>query len=412
MKKLISKLIHGNILDTPKDPYRSLKMPIYDSASFDFESSAALEEAFLGTRDAFLYSRSANPTVTELQNRLQLFSNSNDCLCVSSGMAAISNVIISICDAGDNIISTKYLFGNTYSLFAKTIKSIGIETKFADLENFEELEKMIDSKTRAIFLEILTNPQLIIFDIIKLAELAEKHKILLIADNTILTPYVFQSNQYGIDVEIASTTKFISGGSTSVGGAIMTYNSNKWQYIPKLKDSFDKFGEHALNKKLTKEVYRNLGSCLSPNNAYLQLLGLETITLRIDKICENTMQVAKYLSENSKLEKLNYTSLENSEYYNFAKEFFGLKSGPLINLELKSKKDCYNFMDALKMIRRGTNFCDNKSMIIHPHSTIYCEFTELEKLSMKVNDRMIRLSVGLEDVEDILEDIDQASKKI
>ncbi len=412
MKKLISKLIHGNILPNPKDPYRSLKMPIYDTASFDFENSQALEDAFLGNRDAFLYSRSANPTITELQNRLQLFSGSNDCLCVSSGMAAISSVMLSICHAGDNIISTKYLFGNTYSLFTKTLHSVGIETRFADLEDFDALEKMIDSKTRAIFLEILTNPQLIIFDIKKLSQLADKYKILLIVDNTILTPYIFESSKYGIDVEIASTTKFISGGATSVGGAIMTYNSDKWQHIPKLKEMFDKFGKLALNKKLTKEVYRNMGCCLSPNNAYLQLLGLETITLRIDKICENTLQVAKYLDVHPKVEQIIYTSLEKSKYYDLAKEFFGLKSGPLINMELKSKSDCYAFMDALKMVRRGTNFCDNKSMIIHPHSTIYCEFIESDKAAMLVNDKMLRLSVGLEDAEDILEDIEQALSKI
>jgi len=412
MKKLSSKLIHGNILNTPKDPYRSLKMPIYDCASFDFESSEALEEAFMGKRDAFLYSRSANPTISELQSRLQLFSGSNDCLCVSSGMAAISSVMLSICDAGDNIVTTKYLFGNTYSLFAKTLKSVGIESRFADLEDFGQIEKLIDSKTRAIFLEILTNPQLIIFDVVKLSEIAKKHQILLIVDNTILTPYIFQSTKYGIDVEIASTTKFISGGATSIGGAIMTFNSDKWQYIPKLKPELEKFGKQALNKKLSKEVYRNMGCCMSPNNAYLQLLGLETLTLRIDKICETTLEVAKYLDVHPKVEKVVYTSLENSSYYAIAKELFELKSGPLINMELKSKKDCFTFMDNLKMIRRGTNFCDNKSMIIHPFSTIYCEFIEEDRLSMNVNDRMIRFSVGLEDFEDIIDDVEQALQKI
>jgi len=227
-----------------------------------------------------------------------------------------------------------------------------------------------------------------------------------------LTPYVFQSSKYGIDIEIASTTKFISGGATSVGGAIMIYESNKWEHIPKLKPEFDKFGKKALIKKLSKEVYRNMGCCLSPNNAYLQLLGLETITLRIDKICESTLQIANYLKNHQKIQKLLYTSLKDSEYYQLSVKLFGSKSGPLINLELRSKKECYAFMNALKMIRRGTNFCDNKSMIIHPFSTIYCEFENHEKETMKVNDRMIRLSIGLEDIEDIKEDLEQALKVI
>jgi O-acetylhomoserine (thiol)-lyase len=323
-------------------------------------------------------------------------------------MAAISTVILSICNQGDNIISSKFLFGNTYSLFAKTLSALGIETRFTNLDNLEEMEKKIDGKTRAVFIEMLTNPQLIIFDIQKISALAAKHSLLLIVDNTILTPYIFKCADYGVDIEIASTTKFISGGATSIGGAVMIHNSNKWSSIPKLAPEFEKYGNQAMIKKLAREVYRNIGCCLSPNNAYLQLLGLETITLRIDRICDNALQIANYLQNHTKIEKLDYPSLESSNYYPLAKELFGLKSGPLINIELKSKSDCYRFMDRLKMIRRGTNFCDNKSMIIHPHSTIYCEFSEAEKEEMLVNSRMIRFSVGLEDVNDIIDDLEQA----
>ncbi len=411
MNGISSKLIHGEIKPDKNDSFRSLKTPIYETASYDFENAEEMEQTFRGNTDAYIYSRITNPTVTELQNRMKLFSGAENALCVSSGMAAISNAIVSICELGDNIISSRYLFGNTYSFFNSTIRSFGIETRFVDLENPDEIEANIDDKTRCIFLEIMTNPQLILFDVKKIAAIAKKHNVILIADNSILTPYIFQSKKYDIDVEVLSNTKFISGGATSVGGTVLTYKSDKWKYIPKLKTEFEKYGNEAFSKKLGKEIFRNFGGCLSPNNAYLQLLGLETIALRIDKISDNTLKTAKFLEANAKVGKVYCTSLESSEYYQLANTLFNGKSGSLINFELKSENACFQFINSLKMIRRGTNFCDNKSMIIHPSSTIYCENTEDDKKLMKINDRMIRLSVGLEDIDDILQDIQQALEK-
>lgn len=408
MKGLSSKLIHGKIDTDKRDTFRSLKTPIYDTASYDFDNAAEMEQTFRGNTDAYIYSRITNPTVTELQNRMKLFSGAGNALCVSSGMAAISNTILSICEMGDNIISSHYLFGNTYSFFNSTIKSFGIETRFVDLENIEEIEANIDDKTRCIFLEVMTNPQLILFDVEKIAALAKKHQVILIADNSILTPYVFQSQKFDIDVEVLSNTKFISGGATSIGGTVLTFESDKWKNIPKLKPEYEKYGNEAFSKKLGKEIFRNFGGCLSPNSAYLQLLGLETIALRIDKISENALKTAQFLESHAKVKKVDYTSLESSNYYSLANDLFDGKSGCLINFELESENDCFNFIDSLKMIRRGTNFCDNKSMIIHPSSTIYCENSDNDKELMKINNRMIRLSVGLEDIDDIIDDIIQA----
>ncbi len=408
MQHISSRLIHGLPDSQASDFNRSLKTPIYESASFDFETAEDAEKAFTGETDAFAYSRISNPTVTELQNRLKLFSNAEQCLCVSSGMAAISNVFLTLCSTGDNIITSQYLFGNTLSFFAKTIRSFGIEARFSNLEAPQSILDNIDEHTRAIFLELPTNPQLIFFDVPAIAKIAREKRIPLIVDNTVLTPYLFPCQQYGVDIEIFSNTKFVSGGATSIGGTVLVYGSDKWAHNPKLAVDYEKFGQDAFFKRLYKEVYRNIGACLSPNNAYLQLLGLETITLRIDRIMDNTLEMARFLQNQPKVLKVRYGALENDPGYAMAMELTKGKAGCLISLELENKAACYLFMNALQMIRRGTNFCDNKSMIIHPASTIYWDFSPEDKQRMQISEGLLRLSVGLEAIEDIKSDIQQA----
>ncbi len=404
MSGINTKLIHGNISDT----HRSLRTPVYLNSSFDFETSVDVERAFRGETNAYAYSRISNPTVTALEERLNALAGSNHCLCFSSGMAAITNTIMAICESGDNIITCKYLFGNTYSLFARTLKSFGIEVRFVNLENNDEILSNINNNTRAIFFEAISNPQLIVFDIEKITALANEKKVLTIIDTSLLTPYLFNSKKYGIDIEIMSTTKFISGGATSVGGAVLTYNSAKWENIPKLKESFEKFGHGALHKKLYKEVYRNFGACLDPHSAYLQTLALETLTLRIDRICYNASALSQYLDNNNKVHKVEYSTLRGSKYYSLSGKYFNSKPGCLVGLWLNDKEECYRFMDALKIVKRGTNLCDNKSMIIHPASTIYCDFSDKERVEFRITDNFMRLAVGLEDIEDLIADVEQA----
>ncbi len=408
MKHVSSKLIHGLGSQPGNKNFRSLKTPVYETASFDFESAEQVEAAFKGETDAYAYSRITNPTVSELEIRLKLLSDAEHCLCVSSGMAAVSNVFLSLCNTGDNIITSRYLFGNTYSFFAKTLKSLGIDARFTSMENPSEIEMLIDNNTRAIFVETISNPQLIVFDIEAISNIASKYNIPLVVDNSVLTPYIFACKNYKVDIEVFSTTKFISGGATSIGGAILTYSSDKWQFIPKLEPDFLKFGNQAFYKKLFKEIYRNIGGCLSPNSAYLQLLGLETLTLRIDKISDNALKTAQFLKNQPLVKSVNYSILPDSPYHQKAMLQFNGMAGCLIAFELESKAQCFKFMNALTMIRRGTNFCDNKSMIIHPASTIYCDYTEAERSQMKISDGLLRLSVGLEDIDDIIGDIELA----
>ncbi len=413
MKGFNSKLIHGELDNQSNENFRSLKTPIYDTASYDFKNAEELEEAFHGHGNHFAYSRTANPTVTALQNRLKTMSNAQHCLCVSSGMFAISSAILSLCDSGDNILASQYLFGNTYSLLTKTFKSFGIETRLVDFENLQEVEQNIDQHTRAIFMEIMTNPQLIVYDFESIAQLAALKKIPLIADNTVLTSYGFPCHQYDIDIEVISTSKFVSGGATSIGGALFVHKNTKWQHIPKLKSEVENFGDEAFIKKITTEIFRNIGGCLAPNNAYLKLLGLETLSLRIDKICENTFKTAQFLQKHSKVKGVSYNLLETSPYYERTKKYFKATiGGCLIKLELENKQQAFDFSNALQMIRRGTNFCDNKSMIIHPASTIYCDYSDQERQEMQIYDGTLRLAIGLEDFEDIKDDLEQALERI
>lgn len=409
MKGFNSKLIHGNINNDSTRNFRSLKTPIYNTASYDFKNTADLEDAFHGKGNHFAYSRTANPTVTELQNRLKTMAGATDCLCVSSGMFAVSSVVLTLCGSGDNLIASKYLFGNTYSLLAETMKSLGIETRFVDFENLNEVEQNIDQNTRGIFMEIMTNPQLIIFDFEKIAKLASQKDIPLIADNTALTAYGFFCHKYAIDIEVISTSKFISGGATAIGGAILIHQNTKWQYIPKLDSEFAKFGEDAFMKKISNEIFRNIGGCMSPGNAYLKLLGLETLSIRIDKICDNALKIAKFLQQHPKIKGISYNLLPNSPYYERARKYFRPNiGGCLIKIEMENKTQAFAFSDALKMIRRGTNFCDNKSMIIHPASTIYCNYSKEELGEMQIYEGTLRIAVGLEDFEDIRDDLTQA----
>jgi len=344
MKGFNSKLVHGNI-EKNKDIYGALRMPVYDCAAFEYNSAEEIAEAFAGKREGHTYSRITNPTVEELEKRIAYVSDAESVLCLSSGMAAIANTIISVCSAGDNIITSNYIFGNTYSLFETTLKSLGIETRFVNLENEEEIKSNIDNKTRVIFTENITNPHLIVFDIEKISKIAEEKDILLIVDNTLMTNYLFKAKEYNVDIEIISTTKIISGGGTSVGGAVIIYDSNKWNKIPKLKDFYEKYNKNALMKKLKKETYRNFGACLSPHNAYLQILGMETMTLRMDRSCENTLKIANFLEKEGNVKAVNYPGLKNNKFFDIVNKQFKGVAGSLLTFELYSKEQCFKFLN-------------------------------------------------------------------
>jgi len=401
----------GQILHTPyskPDAYGALSMPVYNSAAFEFDTAEQMEAAFTGKTAEHTYSRVTNPTVQYFENRIQDITGALSVTALNSGMAAISNAIINLAQTGSNIITSKHLFGNTYSLFVSTLTAFGVETRFCDLTSPDEVEAYIDANTCAVFLEIITNPQMEVADLKALSTIAHKNGVPLVADTTIIPFCAFKAKDWGVDIEILSSTKYISGGATSLGGIVIDYGNFDWISSPKLHVMAKEFGPAAFTVKLRKEIHRNLGSYMTPQVAYMQNLGLETLSIRYERATSTCMQLVQRLEKLKGVESVNYTGLPTNRFYEMSKTQFCDRPGAMFSLNLASREACFHFMNRLKIIRRATNLFDNKSLAIHPASTIFGSFTELVRKEMDVSDKTIRISVGLEDVEDLYNDMVQA----
>lgn len=404
--KFITKILHTKFLKA--DPHGALHMPIYENVSFEFESAEEIELAFNGKKPAHTYSRISNPTVEHFEQRVKAVTGASGVLALSSGMAAIANLILAISAAGDNIVTSRHLFGNTYSLFERTLKRWGLEVRYADLTDARQVERLFDEKTRAVFLETITNPQLEVADVETLSQVAKAQGVILIADTTITPPYLFDSKRFGVDVEVLSSTKYISGGATSVGGFIIDNGTYDWSNNAYLKDEAKKFGPFTLLNRLRREVYRNLGSCMSAQTAFLQSVGLETLPLRVDVSCGNALKIAEFLGTSARVTRVDYPGLKSSPYYQTARRQFGDTPGALLTFDLSSKEECFGFMNRLAIIRRATNLNDNRTLILHPNSTIFCEYDAATREALGVRDTLLRLAVGIEDAGDLIADIEQA----
>ncbi|MDR1973985.1 MAG: aminotransferase class I/II-fold pyridoxal phosphate-dependent enzyme [Bacteroidales bacterium] len=395
------------ILSTPfpkKDPYGSLAMPVYHTAAYEFETAHEMEDAFTGRTSEFVYSRIANPTVTNYENRVKAITEAQNVLAFNSGMAAISGAVITLAWNGCNIVTSPHLFGNTYSFFASTLKAFGVEARFCDMTNVQEVESKIDSNTCAIFLEIITNPQMEVADLKAISEVCRKQNVPLIADTTVIPFTHFRAKNFGVDIEIVSSTKYISGGATSLGGLVIDYGTWGGATSQKLKDVPEAENSTRFFTKIFREIHRNLGAFMTPETAYLQTIGLETTSLRYEKEAKSCKKIAEKLQRHSEIVAVHYPALNNK----IANEQFGEYSGAMFTFDVKTREKAFEFIDRLKLIRRATNLFDNKSLAIHPASTIFGTFTDEMRKKMDVKDTTIRISVGLEGEEDIYDDIVQA----
>lgn len=404
--KFITKILHHPFLK--EDPHGSLHMPVYENVAFEFKSAEELELAFQRKKPAHSYSRITNPTVEAFEQQIKAVTDAVGVVALSSGMAAIANVLLAVAGQGDNIVTSKHLFGNTYSLLMSTLKDWGLETRFTDLTQLDGIGKLIDDRTRAVFFETVTNPQLEVVDIRAIADLAHARNVLVIADTTLTPPYAFHSIDFGVDIDVLSSTKYISGGATTVGGLIIDNGTYDWRKHPRFADDAQQFGPFTLINRLRRKVYRNLGACLSPHNAFMQSIGLETLPLRIDVSCLNALKIAKFLENEPRVQSVNYPGLEKSRFFKICQKQFGTRPGGLLTFDLDSKEACFRFMNKLKIIRRATNLNDNRTLILHPASTIFCEYDPALKKEMGVRETMLRLSVGIEAPEDIIADIKSA----
>ena len=374
-----------------RDAYDALSMPVYNAVAFEFDNAEVMADAFCGRIDAPDYSRVENPTVTNLEQRVKALTGAENVIALNSGMAAISNTLFSVVEQGKNVITSRHLFGNTYSLLTSTLSRLGVEARLCDLTDVEAVERLIDDNTCCLFLEIMTNPQLEVVDVRALTALAHQHGIPVIADTTLIPFTQFSAKDLGIDLEVVSSTKYISGGATSLGGLVIDYGT-----FP------------SIGKRLLNEMLFNLGAYMTPQVAYMQTLGLETLDVRYRAQAGNALELAQRLRTLKPVHKVNYVGLEDNPYHQLAVSQYGETAGAMVTIDLESQEACFRMLDNLKLIHRATNLFDNRTLAIHPASTIFGLFTAEERAAMDVQDTTIRLSIGLESVDDLFDDIKQA----
>lgn len=381
-------------IDVPyvrKDVYGALAVPIYNNVAFEFDDAQEMADAFCNRIKAPDYARVENPTVTNLEQRVKALTGAEHVTAFNSGMAAISNVLLAATEQGKNIVTSHHLFGNTLALITNTLPRYGVEPRLTDLTILNAVEAAIDDNTACVFLEILTNPQMEVADLKAISAIAHRKDVPVIADSTAIPFTETNLKALGVDVEVLSSTKYLSGGGTSLGGLIIDYGT-----YPEI------------NKRVKYELLFNFGAYMTPQAAYMQTLGLETLDVRYQRQAGNALWLANELSEIPYIRRVNYIGLKDNPFHHLALQQFGATAGAMLTIDLASKEACFKFLNRLKLVHRATNLFDSRTLAIHPASTIFGNFKDEQLEQMDVRHTTIRLSIGLEDKEDILNDIKQA----
>jgi O-acetylhomoserine (thiol)-lyase len=396
--------------------------PIYQTTSFTFDDTQHGADLFDLKVEGNIYTRIMNPTQAILEQRLAEMEGGVAALCLASGMAAVTYSIQCIADVGCNIVSTSQLYGGTYNLFAHTFPRQGIEVRFGSHEDYAGLESLIDDNTRALFCESIGNPAGNVVDIVKLAEIAHRHGVPLIVDNTVPTPFLCRPFDLGADIVVHALTKYIGGHGTSIGGAIVDSGKFDWAAnatrFPMLNEPDPSYHGVVYTEALGPAAYigrcrvvplRNTGAAISPFNAFLFMQGLETLGLRMERHCENAQRVAEHLKAHPQVEWVSYAGLPDSPYHGLCKKITGGKASGILSFGIKGGKEAgARFIDALQMIFRLVNIGDAKSLACHPASTTHRQLGPEELAAAGVREDMVRLSIGIEHIDDIIADIDQA----
>lgn len=423
-----SELLHAG--HTPDKDTLSRAVPIYQTTSYVFPSAQYASDLFDLKRSGNIYTRIMNPTTGILESRLAAMDGGVGAVAVSSGQAAVSIAALTLASAGQNIISTSYLYGGTYNLFHHIFKKFGIEARFVDSSKPENFKKRIDKKTRLIYVESIGNPKNNFDDFEAISKIAHDAGIPFIVDNTV-SPYIFKPFDFGADIVVYSLTKFIGGHGTSIGGAIVDSGKFDWSNgnFPeftnpdpsyhgisfweqfKIKDASGVKNASYITKARV-QLLRDLGPCISPFNSFLFLQGLETLHVRMDRHCENALKVAKWLEAHPYVAWVNYPGLEKHDGHERAKRMLNGRYGAIIGFGIKGGKAAgIKFIDSVKLCSHLANIGDAKTLVIHPGSTTHQQLSKEEQLSTGVTEDYIRLSVGIESVDDIIDDLDSALKK-
>ena len=398
-------LLHGT---NEKYPQGATQVPIYQSSAFRHESAEDLEKIFDNKKMGFSYTRINNPTVESFEKRVTMLEDGIGSVACASGMAALTNAFLNILQAGDEIVAACGLYGGTVELF-DDLKPFGISVKYVKENKPEAFEAEITEKTRLVFAETIGNPKLDVTDIQAVAEVAHKHDVPLIVDNTVATPYLIQPLKLGADIVVHSSSKYINGSSDAISGILVCGKGLKWDpyRYPGLAP-YRKFGPFAYIAKLRNGLFRNTGACLAPQNAFLNNLGLETLGLRMQRQCDNALELARFLQSLSGDIEVNYPGLEESPYHEIAEKQFRNGYGAIVTVRTGSKEKAFSIINSLKIPLIISNIGDTKTLVIHPESTIAAHISDEEKRQSGVFEDLIRISVGIEDIEDLKEDFKQA----
>lgn len=404
---------------------KSAAVPIYQTTSYTFDDTQHGADLFDLKVPGNIYTRIMNPTNDVLEKRLAEMEGGIAGLAVASGMSAITYAIQAIAEAGDNIVSSTQLYGGSFNLFAHTFPRQGITVRMASFDDYDKIESLIDEKTKALFCESIGNPAGNIVDIQRWAEIAHRHGVPLIVDNTVATPYLCRVFDHGADIVVHSLTKYIGGHGTTVGGMIVDSGRFDWvankDRFPMLNEPDPSYHGVVYTEALGPAAYigrcrviplRNTGSALSPHSAFLLIQGLETLGLRMERHCENALKVAHYLQQHPKVEWVNYAALENSPYHAVCQKITKGQASGILSFGITGGKEAgARFIDALQMILRLVNIGDAKSLACHPATTTHRQLNPEELASAGVSEDLVRISVGIEHIDDIIADIAQALEK-
>lgn len=418
--KIETIAVHGGY--SPEPTTNAVAVPIYQTTSYSFDDTQHGADLFDLKVAGNIYTRIMNPTTDVMEKRVAAMEGGIGGLGLASGSAATTYAIMTICEAGDNIVSTATLYGGTYTLFAHQLPRFGVEVKFGDHDKLPQLENLIDSKTKAIFCESIGNPAVNVVDIPKIAKIANDHDIPLIVDNTVPTPYLFRPIEHGADIIVHSLTKYMGGHGNSIGGMIVDSGKFPWA---KHKRKFSRLntpdpsyhgvvftealGEAAFIGAARTVPLRNMGAAISPFNSFLILQGIESLPVRMDRHCENALKVAQFLEKHPKVNWVNYPGLQSHPDYPLVKKLMNGKASGILSFGIEGGSvNCAKFIDSLQLIVRLVNIGDAKSLACHPASTTHRQLSPEEQKKAGCPEDLVRLSLGIENVDDIIDDIKQA----
>ena len=399
--------------------------PVVKSTTFYYEKAQPMADLFDLKADGYFYSRIGNPTVNAFEEKLSMLDGGTGTIACASGMSATMLAILNVCCAGDNIVSASAVYGGTYNLFSVTLKKYGIETRFFDPDDSaENIEKLIDEHTKVIFAETVANPTIVVLDFDKIAGIAKKHGVLFMVDNTLVTPVLCKPLDFGANVVLYSSSKYLDGHAVALGGAVVDggnfdfANSNRYPEFNTPDDSYhglvySTLGNKAFGTKCRVQMMRDLGAIMSPENAFLTNLGMETLALRMERHSSNAARVAEFLVNHPKVEWVKYGSLGSDKYHTLAKKYMPNGQGGMLSFGVKGGSDAATVvMEGLKMIAIVTHVADVRSCVLHPASTTHRQLSKADLEAIGIADNLIRLSVGIENIDDIIADLEGALAQI